>query len=257
MTTDPARPLNEHLNEVRSRIIKSVVLVVAVIFILMPCSDTLLQAMLWPLHAYGNTLGSQGRIVFTEPAEAFMVNWNLAIYASIFISSPFILYQIWAFVAIALRPHEKRKFLAAFFVSAFLFTLGSAFGFLAVIPVALMFLLGFASDLMVPMLSIGKYVSFVSVMSLVFGLVFQLPLVMVFLTRLGILSPAYLAGKRRAIIVIIFIIAAIFTPNDGLTMFLMAIPLLLLFEAGLFFSRLTKPRMVATDNPPADSNKPV
>jgi sec-independent protein translocase protein TatC len=178
------------------------------------------------------------RLVSISVPEKFIAHFTLACYLAFFISSPFILYQIWGFISIGLTARERQGVLLYFPVSCFLFCAGAGFGYLVVLPLGLRFLLGFGSPVIEPMLSISKYVSFVGMLTISFGLIFQLPLAMVFMTRLGIVTPEAFTSKRRVVIVLIFIAAAILTPPDVITQILMAIPLLALYEVGIVFSRM-------------------
>ena len=122
--------------------------------------------------------------------------------------------------------------------SCLLFGAGAGFGYIVVLPLGLRFLLGFGSPAIEPMLSISKYISFVGMLTIAFGIIFQLPLAMVFMTRIGIVTPQTFTAKRKVVIVLIFIVAAILTPPDVITQILMAIPLMALYEVGIIFSRM-------------------
>jgi sec-independent protein translocase protein TatC len=126
------------------------------------------------------------------------------------------------------------------FLSFIFFVLGSMFGYLVIVPIGMKFLIGFGSRFLIPMISVGKYVSFAMSLSFAFGLVFQLPIIVLFLTRIGIITPRILREKRKYAIVIIFIIGAIFTPPDVITQCLMAIPLIVLYELSILFSRILR-----------------
>jgi sec-independent protein translocase protein TatC len=177
-------------------------------------------------------------VISIAVTEKFVTHFTLACYLGFFISSPYILYQVWAFVSVALTIKEKRAILLYFPISSILFCVGAGFGYIVIVPLGLKFLLGFGSPLIVSKLTISKYISFVGMLTVVFGIIFQLPLAMVFMTRLGIITPKTFSSKRRAVIVLIFIAAAILTPPDVITQVLMAIPLLALYEVGILFSRI-------------------
>ena len=181
-------------------------------------------------------------IVFISPVEAFIAHVSLTIYLSLFISSPYILYQIWAFVSIALTEREKRFISLYFPVSSVLFCAGALFGYTVIVPMGLRFLIGFAADSMTPMLTVSRYISFVGMLTIAFGVIFQVPLVMVCLTGTGIAEPDLFTSKRKTVIVLIFIAAALLTPPDVVTQLLMAVPLLLLYETGVICSRIVHNR---------------
>jgi sec-independent protein translocase protein TatC len=169
---------------------------------------------------------------------------SLTIWGGLILSCPFILLQIWQFVAEALT--EKEKKLVLFFgpISIGLFFVGIAFGYFVMIPTSMQFFLSFATDSVVPMISVSKYISYVGNMVLSFGIVFELPLAILFLVKLGIATPAFLIHYRRYAVVVIFIISAILTPPDIMSQLFMVGPLLLLYEAGIVMAKIAFPREV-------------
>ena len=216
----------DHLDELRSRILKSLAVFMLFTILLYSFSDALLFLLAKPV----------GSLLIIEPAEAFVSYIKVALWGGFFFASPFILYQAWAFVVSGLREHEK-KYLAFFLpVSFSLFCAGGAFGLFLIIPLGIRLLLSFGSEYMQPMITVSKYISFVGTLTLVFGLVFQLPIVLLFLTKAGIVSTLALRRKRKHAIVGIFILAAIITPPDVISQLSMALPLIVLYEIGLFFA---------------------
>lgn len=179
-----------------------------------------------------------GKLVFLSPAEAFTSRLLLAFYGGIFLSSPFILFQLWRFLSEGLYQGEKKSFLFFLISSTILFFSGSFIGYFIVLPIGLRFLMAFGSESLVPMISISRYISFTAAFVLVFGAIFQLPLVILFLTRIGIVTPDYLSAKRREAVLGIFIFAALFTPPDVMTQVLLALPMWLLYEISIIFSRM-------------------
>jgi sec-independent protein translocase protein TatC len=220
----------QHLEELRQRIIWSIVSVVICSVLIYAFTDKIL--VFFSRHA--------GRLVFIAPAEAFITSIKIAIFGGLYISSPFVLYQAWQFVSSGLGIKEKRGVLLAGFFSFVLFVLGSFLGYFIIVPIGLKFLMTFGTEYLTPMISVGKYISFVTSLSFAFGIVFQLPLIVLFLTRMGIVTPAFLSSSRKYAVVIIFIAAAIFTPPDVVTQCLMAIPLLVLYEISILLSRLSR-----------------
>jgi len=220
--------LVEHLEELRSRVIKSAVFIIITSGIIYNFSKKILPSLVKPV----------GKLVFIAPTEAFVTNIKIAFFGGLLLSSPFIIYQIWRFVSAGLNSNEKRYTLIFAPLSFILFLMGACFGYFVIVPIGMKFLLGFASDFVTPMISVGKYVSFVGTLSFAFGAVFEIPLVLLFLTKIGLVTPEFLSRKRRHAIVIIFIIAAILTPPDVITQCLMAGPLIILYEAGIIFSKL-------------------
>lgn len=227
ISKDNKLSLSAHLEELRSRLIKSVIFVIAGAFLTYAFVNTLMPLIIRPV----------GKVVFIAPQEAFIANMKVAFFGGLFLSSPFVLYQIWQFVTGALNEKE-RKYIILFGPLSFLFFLtGISFCYFFIIPISINFLLGFATDFLTPSISISKYISFIGSLTLVFGLVFELPLVSLFLTKIGIVTPMFLSRKRKHAIVFIFIAAAVMTPPDAITQCLMAVPLILLYEIGIIFSK--------------------
>lgn len=220
----------EHLEELRARLIKSLVFIIIVAGILYNLADRILAYLVSPIG---------GTLVFIAPEEAFVTNIKVALFGGLFFSSPFVLYQIWQFVSAGLKRDERRYASLFGFSSFILFIIGICFGYFVIVPIGLTFLLGFSNEFLVPMISVGKYVSFVGGLMFAFGVVFQLPLVVLFLTKIGAVTPQFLSRNRRYAIVFIFIAGALLTPPDVITQCLMAVPLILLYELGIIFSKLT------------------
>ena len=171
------------------------------------------------------------------PTEKFMVIFKLSFAIGVLFAAPIVLYQIWAFVLPALKQREKRHMVPLFFITLFFFLIGAAFAFLVVAPMALPVLAGILPSIR-DQWRLEHYFSFVLRMMLVFGLAFELPIVMGFLAKIGILDAATFRRQRRIAIVLIFIASAALTPQDPFTMFLMAIPLMGLYELGIRFAVL-------------------
>lgn len=220
--------LVEHLEELRSRILKSVIVIIVTSCVIYSFVDKIYESLVKPV----------GRLVFIAPEEAFITNIKIAFWGGLFLSSPFTLYQIWRFISQGLKPNERKAALIFGPLSFIFFILGLFFGYFVIVPIGIKFLLGFATDFVTPMITINSYISFVGTLTLAFGVVFQLPLIILFLTKIGIVTPMFLSNKRRHAIVFIFILAAALTPPDVITQFLMAVPLLVLYEIGIFFSKL-------------------
>lgn len=182
-------------------------------------------------------LAPVGQVVFTSPGDAFAARLQLTFITGCLAASPVLLYQIWKFAQAGLRDKEKKSIIFFIPVSVILFLAGVAFGYFVAVPFSIHFLLGFASDRMIPMITIQSYISFVGSMLLGCGIVFEMPLVMAFLTKIGIATPAFLIQKRRHMIVVILIISAIITPPDVFSQIIMAIPLLILYEIGVMASK--------------------
>ena len=218
--------LTGHLEELRYRLLVSLITVGVCFAALYPFSETLLTLVHLPIQ--------DEQLYMLSPAEAFIVHLKLAIFGAIVLSVPMLLYQIWAFVAPGLYPNEKEYALPFVFVATGFFLLGGLFAYFVMLPFALKFLIGFGGALIQPMISVTNYVSFVTMTMLVFGVVFELPVILVFLAKMGIVTPTHLRGFRRYAIVGAFIIGAILTPPDVVSQAMLAGPLLVLYELSIW-----------------------
>jgi len=239
-------PFMEHLGELRVRIVRSLIGLLVGLGIALPFSQKIVDYLARPVQATGNTL------VFLALTEAFWVQMKVAVIAGLFIAAPAILWQVWRFVAPGLHDHE-RKYAAPFvIVGSLLFLGGGVFSVKVVTPFAIQFLLSYSRPGLQPMISIGNYVDFLLKFALAFGLVFELPLVLTVLARMGVVTPAVLAKNRKYAILGAFLASAILTPTpDAFNQTLMAGPLIILYEVGIvcarIFGRRPKPAAVASE----------
>ena len=220
-----------HLEELRNRLIKCMVSVGLCFAVAFYFSDRLFSWFKQPLHA---------ELVFLSPAEAFWTQLKVSLFGGFLLSLPFLFYQVWSFVSPGLFRHERRYGIIFIFSSALFFFLGLTFCSLVVLPFALDFLITFGSNAGIkPTISVGMYVDFVLKFLLAFGLIFELPLVITLLSRLGLLTPEFLSRHRRYAILLAFIAAAILTPTpDVFNQTLMAVPMILLYELGILSARM-------------------
>lgn len=225
----------EHLEELRKRLIISLIAVGIGFGICYIFSKEIFQLLMIPLQ---KALPKGATMIFTTPAEAFFTYFKVALLAGIFAASPVILYQIWLFVAPALYSHEKKYVIPFVISSTLLFIGGAAFGYFIVFPFGFKFLLSFATDLIQPAPRLKESLSFCSMLLFAFGLTFELPLLILFLSKVGVVNARMLARNRRYAIVAIFIVAAILTPPDVVSQLMMAIPLLILYEAGIWIAKI-------------------
>lgn len=230
MTQPTLRKLSllEHLDELRKRIIISLLFVLAASIFSYFFAKDILFFLAGPI----------GDLIFISPQEAFLSYVKVSLLCGLILSSPFVLFQAWQFIGEGLNQKEIKNVLWFTPLSFFFFIIGAAFGFFVIVPIGLKFLLGFATDFMIPMITVSRYISFIGMLTLSFGIVFELPVAAIFLTKIGIVTPTFLSSKRRYAVVLIFIVAALLTPPDIITQCLMAIPLLLLYELSIVFSRL-------------------
>lgn len=218
-----------HMEELRRRLIVCVLTVLACSIFSYFYSDKILAILKRPFpHS----------LVFIAPQEPFVITLKIALFGGIIFALPMIAYQAWQFISSGLKEKEKRYL---FFYSPFsllLFLSGASFAYFLVVPVGLRFLLSFGGGSLQPMISISKYLSFITLMILAFGIVFELPLVLMFLARIGVVSPQFLAKKRKVFIIAIFVLAAILTPPDVFTQILLAGPLLILYEVSIWLTKI-------------------
>ena len=227
--------LLEHLEELRRVLLICIIAVGICAVGAYVFNDRIMEVLLSPLTAVGY------RPVVTGITEAFMVRIKLALFVGFLAALPVILWQVWWFVAPALEKAEQRYFLLFVFGTFFLFLAGVVFGFFGVFRVAVAFLLKFTGSQLVPMLTIDKYISFAIYLLLPFGLIFELPLVSFVVARLGLISSAFLARKRRYALLISVIVAAAITPTpDMITCLIMTAPLYALYEVSLVVVKLTE-----------------
>lgn len=218
-----------HLDELRRRLIK---ILLGFIIATLICYNFVGKVLPWLIKPAGH-------LIYTSPTEAFGATMTLAAVMGFLISLPWTLYQVWAFVGVALRPHEK-KFVAIFAPLSLLFFLcGVAFSYFVGIPLTYRFLMSFSSAYMQPMITVSHYLGFLANMLIAFGITFELPLILAFLAKIGIATPEFLRQKRRHAVMIILIVAAIVTPPDVVSQILLAVPLIVLYEVGIIFVRIT------------------
>lgn len=227
--------LLDHLEYVRLRLIRALVAYAAASI----CAYFLVPHVL--PYLLSQEAGLTG-LIFLSPAEAFFSQLKLALALGLVLGLPFILYQLWALVSPAMNRRQRVISLALLPLAYALFLGGCLFAVVLVLPMALDFFLGFGGDQLQQEIAIGNYVSFLIGFVLPFGAVFEMPVVIVFLSRIGVLDPRWLASNRKYAIFIIVVLAAIVTPADVFSQIMLSVPLLILFEASLLLARLTGPK---------------
>jgi sec-independent protein translocase protein TatC len=232
-TVDDKMPFMEHLGELRVRIMRALYGLLAGTLITLPFSQTLVDWLARPVTKLGYEL------VFTAPAEAFWVQMKVGLIAGVFIAAPVILWQVWAFIAPGLHEHEKKYAAPFVIVGSLMFILGGAFSLFVVTPYALNFLLGYARPGLKPMITVENHIDFLLKFTLAFGAVFELPLALTLLARMGVVNARLLARNRKYAILGAFVAGAILTPTpDAFNQTLMAGPLILLYEVGIVCARI-------------------
>ncbi|MDR2487924.1 MAG: twin-arginine translocase subunit TatC [Desulfovibrio sp.] len=225
--------LREHLKELRKRVFKAFLLSIVGFIACYPFAQDIFSLLLTPLT---KVLPNEGRLIYTSPPEAFFIYMKVAFMAGIFLTSPLIFYQIWAFVAPGLYKEEKIYILPIAFFSSLFFICGGLFCYFVTFPFAFEFFMSYSTDPIVAMPGLDETLSFVLHFLFAFGLVFELPLFVFFLSRLGIITADMMRKARRYAILANFIVAAVLTPPDVLSQLLMACPLILLYEISIIIA---------------------
>jgi len=237
---EPAETFISHLIELRDRLLRAAIGFLLTLLALMPFANELYSCLAQPLLAH---LPAGGQMIATAVTTPFFVPLKVAMLAAVAISLPYTLYQVWAFISPGLYPHEKRFALPMVTMTTLLFLAGMAFAYFFVLPVVFGFMAGTAPEGVAVMTDIGNYLDFVMTLFLAFGIAFEVPVAVVLLVRLGWVSVHTLREIRSYVIVGAFVIGAIFTPPDVISQIMLAVPLWLLYEAGILVSvLLTKPR---------------
>ncbi len=239
--TDVEQPLISHLVELRSRLLKMIVGVVLVFLGLTPYANEIYTYLAGPLAAH---LPANASMIAIDVASPFFTPFKLVLVLSICLSVPLILYQIWAFIAPGLYRHEKKWILPLLLASTLLFYLGMAFAYFVVFPLVFGFLTAAAPEGVEVMTDISRYLDFVLALFLAFGVAFEVPIATILLVVTGLVTPKSLTQKRPYVIVGAFVIGMFLTPPDVISQTLLAVPMWMLFELGLLFSRLFVPRSV-------------
>ncbi|SDB25600.1 sec-independent protein translocase protein TatC [Desulfonatronum thiosulfatophilum] len=223
--------LMDHLGELRTRLVRSAIAALVGFLICYAFSKQLFELMMKPLL---EVMPPDSSLIFTALPEAFFTYVKVAFVAGLFLVSPYIFYQIWKFIAPGLYESERKYMIPIAAVSALFFVSGALFGYFIVFPFGFEFFMGYADEMIRPMPSLREYFSFSLKLLLAFGFIFELPLFIFFLARMGLVTAASLRKKRKYAILFAFVIAAILTPPDGITQILMSGPLIILYEFSIF-----------------------
>ncbi len=235
MKEEDKAPFTAHLEELRSRLIVSFVAVGIGFFIAYFFKEKLFEVLMKPLT---DVMGEGDKLIFTNLPEAFFVYLKTAFLAGIMAASPVILYEFWKFVAPGLYKKERVVLLPVVFLCSFFFIGGALFGYFIVFPFGFKFFLGFATEFIRPLPSMKEYFSFASKLLIAFGVVFEMPLIIMLFSRLGLISVEFLKKNRKYAILLFFIVAAILTPPDVITQIMMAVPLMFLYEISIIGARI-------------------
>ncbi len=228
-------PLTSHLKELRDRLIFSFIAIGLGFVLCYALKEILFDILAAPLL---EMMPPGGSLIFTSVAEAFFTYMKVALIAGLMLASPFVLYQIWAFVAPGLYRNEKRYVVPFVSLGSLFFAMGILFGYFVAIPFGFKFLLSYATDFIKPMPSMKEYLSFSIKFLLAFGLVFEFPVVLLLLAKIGVIDAKTLARQRKYAILLIFVFAAVMTPPDIISQVLMALPLMGLYELSILLAKL-------------------
>jgi len=225
-TKEKEMPFLEHLEELRWRLIKSASAVIVGMIVCLFFSQQILDLLILPTHRLDTPLVLQ----VLKVQGMFIVKLEVGFFGGLVIALPFVLVQFWRFISPGLIRTERRYFVPLIASSTFLFLIGLSFAYFVILPLAIEFFIGLATGDIKPNIAIDYYIGFVLRILVVFGFVFELPIISYFLAKIGLLTPAFMRKYRRHSIVIIFAIAAVLTPPDVITQILLGVPLMVLYE---------------------------
>jgi sec-independent protein translocase protein TatC len=228
-------PFTAHLEELRKRLIVCFIAIGVGFALSYGFKEKLFDILTRPLIA---AMQEGDKLVYTGLPEAFFAYLKVAFLAGLMLAAPVILYEFWMFVAPGLYQKEKRLLLPFVFLSSFFFVGGALFGYFVVFPFGFQFFLSFSTETIRPLPSMKEYLSLASMMLLAFGLVFELPLLITLLSRMGLVSVAFLKKNRKYAVLLSFIIGAILTPPDVITQIMMAVPMIILYEISIIGARI-------------------
>ncbi len=232
---DREQPFISHLLELRTRLLRIVSGILVVFVVLSPFSNPIYTALAGPLTRH---MPAQSSMIAIDVLSPFLTPLKFTLILAVFITIPWILYQVWAFVAPGLYQREKRLVLPILLSSTLLFYCGMAFAYFAIMPIFFAFITTTAPEGVAVMTDINRYLDFVMTIFFAFGVAFEVPVATVILALAGILSPETMAAKRPYVIVGAFVVGMLLTPPDVISQTLLAVPMWLLFEVGVFVSRL-------------------
>ncbi|WP_113632405.1 Sec-independent protein translocase subunit TatC [Pectobacterium peruviense] len=248
MADEDTQPLISHLIELRKRLLNSIICVLAVFVVLVYFANDIYQVVSAPLI---KQLPAGASMIATDVASPFFTPIKLTMIVSVFVAAPLVLYQVWAFVAPALYKHERRLMMPLLVSSSLLFYSGMAFAYFVVFPLAFGFFAKTAPVGVLIATDINNYLDFVMALFMAFGVSFEVPVAIVLLCWSGVVTPEELKKKRPYILVGAFVVGMLLTPPDVFSQTLLAIPMYLLFEIGVFFARfyVGKGRRTGTEEP--------
>ena len=235
MDVEDKIPFTAHLEELRKRLVASFIAIGVGFVLSYGFKETLFGILVRPLR---RVMQNGETLIYTGLPEAFFTYLKVSLLSGIMLATPVLLYQFWMFVAPGLYKKERQILIPIVVLSSFFFIGGSLFGYFIVFPWGFKFFLGFATDYIRPLPSMKEYLAFSAKLLLAFGLVFELPLVITFMARLGLVSVPFLKKNRKYAVLLFFAGAAMLTPPDVVTQVMMALPLMLLYEISILGARI-------------------
>lgn len=237
MNVEKKSPFTEHLGELRDRLIRCFIAVGIGFTLAYFFKERLFEILTEPLMiAMEGNAGT--KMIFTGLPEAFFTYLKVSLLAGIVIATPVLFYEFWMFVSPGLYRDEKKYLLPIVVLSVFFFILGASFGYFVVFPYGFKFFLGFATETIHALPSMRKYLSFASKMLLAFGIVFELPLILTFMARMGLVTIPFLKKNRKYALLLFFVGSALITPPDVITQIMMAFPMIILYEISIMSARI-------------------
>jgi len=246
------QPFLSHLEELRKRLVVCAIGVGAGFVIAYIFAERLFQLLVAPLKA---VMPEGDQLIFTNLPEMFFAYIKVAFIAGIMAASPLIFYQLWMFIAPGLYRKEKKMAIPFVVSSTILFVGGALFGYFVVFPFGFKFFIGFSNDYVKALPSVKQYFSFSMKLLFAFGAVFELPVIIFFLSKMGIVTPQFLRQKRKYAILLTFALAAILTPPDVITQCMMAGPLIVLYEIGILVSRIAQKKKEDKETAKAEADE--
>ncbi len=235
MREDQKLPFTSHLEELRKRLITAFIAIGIGFVVSFGFKERLFSILVQPLI---KVMKEGETLIYTGLPEAFFTYLKVSLLTGLIVASPILLYQFWMFVAPGLYQKERRLMVPIVILSSFFFIGGALFGYFVVFPWGFKFFMGFATDTIRPLPSMKEYFGFSAKLLLAFGLVFELPLVLTFMAKLGIVSVDFLKKNRKYALLLFFAGAAILTPPDVITQILMALPLMVLYEVSIIGAKI-------------------
>ena len=230
MNEDDKIPFTDHLEELRTRLIRSSIAVGIGFVVSYGFKEKIFKILIHPLIS---VMPADSKMIFTGLPEAFFTYLKVAFLTGLLVASPIVIFEFWMFVSPGLYKKEKTLLIPIIILSSIFFLGGALFGYFIVFPYGFKFFLGFANENIQALPSMSEYLSFAAKMLLAFGLVFELPLVITFMARLGIVTVDFLKKNRKYAILLFFAVSAILTPPDVVSQIMMALPLMLLYEVSI------------------------